>query len=253
MRIYRVLHGKWKGDYTVYDSIEEYNNYADKDWKLIDWHNSNPDDIPLGIHDNIYVISTDGFVNKLMYKSLISKSDPIPRYIYRFPQGSFAVYRKSKTGEWRIPVFYSFLSHLHKSSLANNGTICANTRIYQHGMDKVNGFATLIVAGLSPFYAFRHIYGKTIAGGRLSLFMKSKKVRGAIMTEIEKISPNTLAKKYDAQFLVGEIDQFFNKVRKGTKTHLEGIQFITNLYKESKDPKNIKETEYKEEEELPPQ
>lgn len=160
MRKFTIRSGKYAGQHTIYDTVEEAKQY---------------DIIPISpwyeAEEGQWAVSDDGYVLQVLKRyTLRNKRHKSGQYTdtFRFVNGTFWVYHGKKRP--RIKNFYGALAANSKSSLGNTPKIGRFLTV------KKKYFVELLASGLDPYRAYMKAF-KVLSGT----------TRGAILYNINKL------------------------------------------------------------------
>jgi len=228
MRYFRILNGKFKGEYEIYESKEEllkHKPYV----KFFRWNEFHPEEIEVGN----YVEALDGVFLPLLSKSYMKNKRYIT-YMLRFPNGTFAV--RCRNDKCSFTKFYGLISYIDQYSLSKK---TASHRFLAKDSTKAQ-FAGLIAAGYSPLEALNLILDNKILNNKY--ISKNSKFRilteylldEDVMEHIKQFRNNFLDKlkeneKLSDEAMIKYITDFIDNVRKGSETHLKSIYLLLRL------------------------
>lgn len=269
MREHRILSGKRKGTYIVYENDDDFiKNSPVKTYKI--WGEGHPDDYQVGD----YVKALDGIYQQIIAKyRLAGKSKKTGKnydfgYIFVFPNGSARVYIR-KNGEIR---FYNYFGNYTKN---DKYSFTSKDKITKYLTSrKMKGLiASLLMSGMHPYDIVNYIY-KLNNGYNMTTYKQILNTLAQIiqdedfMKEISKQNQEFFQKltndpTFSDEQMINFIKDFIKNVKKGSQTHLNSIIMLLKLtqkipedfLKEKKSDKNQIEDAYFEEippEQLPP-
>lgn len=219
MRIFTVYGiSMYAGEYNIYEGETEFNKLMPgvpvKIWAK-DW------DIQTGD----YVRADDGYIVKCLKRSEMKTPGSGICLLFKFPQGTF-YHRRYNNGGEKIARFYAQFTVAHKNSV-NGGQ--STRREKTKGSFNRERFAAMLIAGVSPYEAFKMTYDKmpvsnTIVKKKILELYMSEEVQTALR---EKYSPFLDKLQTDPEFsdemMVKYIKNFMVHVKQGSLVHLQSI------------------------------
>ncbi|MCX7909143.1 MAG: hypothetical protein N2560_06470 [Ignavibacteria bacterium] len=253
MRTFEITKGKYKGKYTIYESVKEFleNHHTKKYHK---WTEDNPYEFQIGE----YVEVNDGVLLPILNIYPVKRKDGVEKgLLIRFPNGTASVY-KSVNGEISKSKFLGNYSNIDPYSLSNK---TRNTRVITNSPNK-QLFISLVSEGTPLVKAL------LIAYPNVAKFSSKKNIRHKLTTLLNDQEVITMLKETNNPFIeklcndpefsdeamIEYIKSFKNSVRKGSQTHLNSIPLLlklTNKLPETfENKRKIEDIKY---EEIPPE
>lgn len=143
MRQFSIRKGNYKGEHTVYDSLEEAKSngvVATKHW------------YEPSIQIGEWVIADDGYIVQCLHRTrIINKNHKSGQYtdIFRFPQGTFGVYyNRDGVRSPNTKNFYGAVTNGNRTSMGNTPSIGRYLTI------KKREFVTWMTLGYDPYTSY---------------------------------------------------------------------------------------------------
>lgn len=255
MKTYRILKGMFKGEYTIYQSDQEYKKFTKK--KPFVWGI----DEPYNLEPGMYIQTLDGcYIPCLKVTKMKSKYNHFDTFFIRVPNGTFwyRVFHIRKTNRVSAGKLFAQLTPIDQSSLSGK-----SPRMRPPSDIEASTFVTFILAGYKITHAYNHTFPyacKMLTPSqvrRKSLnFLRRTEVLEELRTRSEAFK-QTIQEKFPIDKLATELELMLQSARKGSLSHLEIFKYIaeaTGAYEESS-KKRAKEIDAKDAKfrELPPQ
>lgn len=232
MRKFTIRKGKYAGEHTIYESVEEaqQHNITPKS----PWYRN---DIEVGD----WCLSDDGYVLRCLKRDTLinkrHKSGQRTDY-FRFCNGTFYVYY-GKDGKRRIKNFYGVASANHKSSLGNTSALGKYMTI------KKKHFVALVSKGLDPYNAYIQAY-KIHSTSKNNIWVQINKLLGDPLVKqelMEQLKPVILKLEQQIQketgaetlqdWLVDELTKLLAKSSKlSARDRRDNIRLVISLFSE---------------------
>ncbi|NPV12703.1 MAG: hypothetical protein HPY57_13030 [Ignavibacteria bacterium] len=257
MRYFRIPTGQYEGEYIIYDNIEEFKKH-NPNKEYFRWGEFSPSQVQVGD----YIEAYDGYLLPLLNISKLKDN-----YLFRFPNGTFALY-KTKKG-YKFNKFYGMTTNIDQFSLSGKSKL---TRNLESDAFKEQ-FALLVASGIDPVRALKMVLAPklkmTVSKRKfLSILIKLLNDEG-VMEQIRDIYNSEFLKKiqedpdFSDENLLDYVKSFMKNVRKGSQTHLNSILPLLKLTGKlpedftltpKKEKNNVKDIDYTEipPEQLPP-
>lgn len=232
MRTFTIRKGKYAGEHTIYESIEEAqrHNITPKS----PWYTP---DVEVGD----WCLSDDGYVLRCLKRDTLvnkrHKSGQRTDY-FRFCNGTFYVYY-AKGGKRRIKNFYGVASANHKSSLGNTSALGKYMTL------KKKHFVSLVGSGLDPYNAYIQAYNvhsttKNNIWMQVNNLLSDPLIRKELMEQLKPVIQKLeqqIEKETGAatlqDWLVEELTKLLVKDKKlSSRDRRDNIRLIVNLFGE---------------------
>jgi hypothetical protein len=250
-RIYRIVEGKYAGDYPCFWNAEECRKYhEDKsiDIEIRVWDNGS-DPFKWQIGD--YVQALDGFVVPIIKTRELTYRGKYKNVAITFPNGTF-ICKRRQDGSIRYPRFYA--------QFTNGARHQAGYGLANDSLKKVK-FATLLLQGMNPYKALREAFG--YKNSMTMMQMRNKIVRlmmdeTVVRSVREQISPflNEIEQEFSDEWIIKEMKDYFAECKRGSADHRLGIQMVMEIRKltpeKPKKGRALEEAQYEELEENGP-
>ena len=267
MRIFRVLQGKYSGQYKIYDSREEFKKH-NPDTPIYYWgEHSNPEQLETGD----WIEALDGYILQILhtYKQKSNEEEVKKKkynydikLIVRVAPGTFYILKNSKTGKIRYQKLYAQIANLDSYSLSGESKNFRNDQ----KTETATLFAQYIVSGYTPIQALMALGIVKGSDQRSKVLHKVMYYlqQPEVITAMQKANTSFLEKirsepEFSEENMIQYVKDFMRHVRKGSQVHLQSIPALLSLLghiedtsimtgKKLKDA-NIREVNY---EEVPP-
>ena len=214
MRIFKIKNGNYAGEHIIFDSIQEC---IEKGYTPKVWYECNTND---------WAIADDGYVLQLLSKSYIKNRHNQITWLYRFCNGTGAVYI-DRHGTPRPYNFYGAVAKSKKSTLSEGGVYVT---------PKLKLWFSLVKAGADPNEAYRNVYKREPNIRRINLILENKKIKSMIAKEMvpvigtinEKLL-NKTGKSLD-QWFAEEVVDLITTDKLSPKERLANIKFLKEVF-----------------------